>query len=799
MLENEAAGGGGEDPLHSERSNGGATNVAIMVHFGLPDFESLGYAPTQTNQAHDRRLQKCLGLRRYIHRRTGVDRLCFAWEKKKIPADTTPEEIRGLAARLKQLDHVNVLRCFEVAEDSERLYFVHEYMVAKTLTMAMDSHEQQKWSPEQVANLARECCAAVHAAERLGLRHLNLCPQRVLLPTEEGGDIRVAKVYGFGLFGTLSETLADRIHWAPEARLACHAAVTMGKKSFCRAAMGQEQARWDAWSLGFVLYSAVEGRVPYTCSPDAILKSQDGFAYDLADLAARTTVDGLLTPSYTARATVAGTLKSEWFRRHWRYTTAEMEHVVRDLRAFCTEPLAKRLFGRFLVQFLDDRHLRAITRSYYVLDVDGDGVVSDADLQVLSKMVHLRHRALDEILHAMRSHRASDGLPFTSFADSLSERTIDGRALRLSFESIDEDGSEQITPAELHDTLRALDPALTMRQVIGHIDAVEAEAAASEDDAGTGGAGGHAGHVGTSQDHALDYLEYCSLFPMRIERLKALEKRTMEARSLAEEMRARFHSVEDGVKEFVERLETVQQEIHDKKGAALDHLHGDRHRIEAVKTLRDSLQLAESSLQHAPGPHQHLDVLTHDRAKARRDVSLAKPSRRKKEGEYELVLGFDDFLQEKVADQDWIKLLHNELKLMTQATGKRERHRLTDADYLSVYQHAGIAECKLKRAMEWTRAQADEYEAFVEALRGEESLLPSIPLSSRGLQKRNDTESSGLMAGVDVAVAAAVALVGMGGIGTHRAWDSELNPFRRLCGQRGLELPHAPGLVSREG
>merc|ERR1719498_1037236 len=62
------------------------------------------------------------------------------------------------------------------------------------------------------------------------------------------------------------------------------------------------------------------------------------------------------------------------------------------------------------------------------------------------------------------------------FAECMAEDVIDGRALRHAFESLDDDGSEEISPEELFAELHDLDNDVTMEQILEHVAIAEKNA-----------------------------------------------------------------------------------------------------------------------------------------------------------------------------------------------------------------------------------------------------------------------------------------------------------------------------------
>merc|ERR1719491_1484442 len=136
-------------------------------------------------------------------------------------------------------------------------------------------------------------------------------------------------------------------------------------------------------------------------------------------------------------------LYNPWIRRRWKPPPYSAQTFC-SLETFCLSPLPKRLFGRFLVKFLDAEHMRTVATRFYSLDTHGDGAVDAKDLRQACKDADRPASAVDTITKWMVGE-GSTLIPLSKFAESMAEEVIDGKALRHSFESLDDDGSEAVS------------------------------------------------------------------------------------------------------------------------------------------------------------------------------------------------------------------------------------------------------------------------------------------------------------------------------------------------------------------
>jgi len=723
-----------------------------LERFGLPGLAELGYVLLDDDALtrDDLRIRKILGLRVAVQRRLAVERFCYIIEKSDLPMDISKHEVKSTATKLTELDHVNILRCFGVAEDDDNIYFLYEKMQCRTLQHAIESKRHVKWTLEQKMNLGRGVCAALaHAWNKANLQHLTLNLSSVLLPCDENDSVEFPKVFGIGLCGVFRSEDGDNPIWAPELRTLAIVAKQQRRKNFIGHTTPVERIKWDSWALGTLMYATIEGHLPYTKCEIQDMEIAPKFTE--ADKEAQNMIELLLYVNPNRRSTATQALKDKSFRKYWRFGTQEIAEAMCKVEAFCQCSLAKRMFGRFLVHFMDDRCMRRVAHTFYILDVDGDGVVSAMDLQAAARLAELPKEVPDIICSCLGENGA---ISIWGFADSLAEETIDSRALRLAFESIDEDGSEQITPPELFEALSPLSSELTLEQVVHHIAEVEGLAEDADDSA---------------QDHVLDFAEFAQLFPERTRLMKELQARATQAAEASNELQDRFSSVQGDVKEWISKMEGVKQQMNHLKGLVLERFRGEEKRHEALDNLKTQLKLADSSFRHVPAPSGEV---THMRTST---VAKTKSVRRRSVNNHknEILLGFDTFCKDHASDESWGALLTKETKALASTASKKGKARLNEPDYLASYFAVETAVEKLTDALTWTKGQFEEYESFCDAFSHLEAPLPAVSRATRGLKERTN-EPEELVSPSARAAAAAVAISG--------------NPLSCLCGGGSLRL-----------
>ncbi|WP_416901126.1 protein kinase domain-containing protein [Micromonospora echinospora] len=176
------------------------------------------------------------------------------------PPSLTDEERREMRERslrearaIARLNHINVVRIFDVLRTDGDPWIVMEYVPSKSLqdTLAEDGPV----SASRAVEIGLGVLGALKAAHKAGVMHRDVKPGNVLL----GDDGRVV-LTDFGLATIPGDPNVTRT------------GMVLGSPAYIapeRARDGTAGPEADLWSLGATLYAAVEGKSPYA-RPSAI-------------------------------------------------------------------------------------------------------------------------------------------------------------------------------------------------------------------------------------------------------------------------------------------------------------------------------------------------------------------------------------------------------------------------------------------------------------------------------------------------------------------------------------------------
>jgi calcium-dependent protein kinase len=158
---------------------------------------------------------------------------------------------------LKNLDHPNILRLYEVFEDKKYIYLVTEFCQGGELFDEIIA--RGKFNERDAAVIIKQLLSAISYCHSKKVSHRDLKPENILIDNKETLQIKLID------FGT-SQRFEDEENMELVLGTAYYIAPEVLK--------GHYDEKCDIWSIGVILYILLSGEPPFPGSDDKeILKS----------------------------------------------------------------------------------------------------------------------------------------------------------------------------------------------------------------------------------------------------------------------------------------------------------------------------------------------------------------------------------------------------------------------------------------------------------------------------------------------------------------------------------------------
>jgi len=359
---------------------------------------------------------------------------------------------------LAKLDHPNILKLYELYEDSFRYYVVSELLTGGELFDYVVSIGHL--SETAAARIMEQILSAVSYCHDNHIVHRDLKPENLLLeaPTSSPEDANV-KLIDFGtssLFSSgtqLRQRLGTPYYIAPEV-------LSMDYNEKC-----------DVWSCGVIMYILLSGYPPFGGKNDEeiLAKVRTGrFNFAHAEFKsvsdeAKTLIRKMLVMNTTQRVSAAEALRDPWiqtYRQKARLLPQDNQVLdsLEKLKVFRAETKLKQAVLTFIAsQIVADGETKHMKEVFKSIDTDGNGRLSKEEL-IAAYSQSMPEEEARATVEAVMSKVDADKNGFIDYSEfclaTTSEKVLLSKGnMESAFRMFDKDGSGSITVAELREML----------------------------------------------------------------------------------------------------------------------------------------------------------------------------------------------------------------------------------------------------------------------------------------------------------------------------------------------------------
>ncbi|CAG9324500.1 unnamed protein product [Blepharisma stoltei] len=354
---------------------------------------------------------------------------------------------------LKKLDHPNIIKVFEVYQDTRYLCIVTELCTGGELFDRIK--EANPFTENQAARYMLDMVSAVKYCHEAGIVHRDLKPENLLLENKKP-DARLKLID----FGTSK-------HFEPKEKMKHF----IGTSYYVAPEVisGSYDSKCDVWSLGVILYIMLSGYPPFNGRSDEEIYKK----IQKAPLSFRSTngnwnnvaketkdfIKLLLTKDPAKRPDITEVYNNDWLQSRANNRVEDIpvsKESLELLSSFNTQSKLQRATMTFIAsQLVSNDEIAHLRDTFQSLDENGDGKLSTSELKNgFSKLPG--HINID--VNEMMNQLDADGNGFIDYTEFLTaainwSKTLNKERLLAAFKHFDKDGSGKISLEELREAL----------------------------------------------------------------------------------------------------------------------------------------------------------------------------------------------------------------------------------------------------------------------------------------------------------------------------------------------------------
>jgi calcium-dependent protein kinase len=386
---------------------------------------------------------------RIKNRTTGEIRACKQLSKSNIKdLDKFNREIDILI----KTDHPNIIKLYEVFEDSRFLFLVMEECNGGELFEKIMKHIETKkmYSEKEAAKIFKQMMSAIAYCHSNKICHRDLKPENILYSSEDENSL--IKVIDFGLSriwkGKNMTTKVGTAYYVSPEVLA-----------------GKYDERCDIWSAGVILYILLSGEPPFNGHNDneiyrRICKMTFTFPENkwmLISKEAKELISMMLSPE-DQRPTATQVLEHPWFFSVDSFEEKELDINIDKFVKYVHTNKLKKVVLTFIASRLKDNEVAHLREIFELFDINKDGSITYEELEEGLMKLNIDCGNVKEIFNSMDTDK-SGRIDYTEFlAATLDEKVyLKERRLFEVFSAFDKDESGTISKDELIKLLKLED------------------------------------------------------------------------------------------------------------------------------------------------------------------------------------------------------------------------------------------------------------------------------------------------------------------------------------------------------
>ncbi|CAK58560.1 unnamed protein product (macronuclear) [Paramecium tetraurelia] len=389
------------------------------------------------------------------HKKTGQQRAMKQIQKKKILKEQE-DAMFSEVALLKDMDHQNIVKLFELYQDSQNYYLVTEYLNGGELLDKLT--KLSTFNERTAADYMKQVLSALSYCHAQNIIHRDMKPSNIMLASPDPKS--PIKVIDFGtakkqLSGeSQTQVIGTPLYIAPE----------VIDKNYTE--------KCDIWSCGVILYQILTGKFPFDVKVQSLqqlfnnIKSGkynfNSKEFTSLSFEAQNLIKSMLQLDPKKRPSASEILNDPWIKEKAKEDKISLD-VMNDLGKFHNESNMRAAILQLIAgEMMTNEEKDQLNQTFQSMDKNKDGQLSKEELvQAYSQVFNdeLKAKHLVEDIFTQIDQNNSGKISYTEFlvASSKQNTILSKTKIDQAFKMFDKDGNGQITKQELQDIMCGVD------------------------------------------------------------------------------------------------------------------------------------------------------------------------------------------------------------------------------------------------------------------------------------------------------------------------------------------------------
>ena len=424
------------------------------VKFGRNTFVDKSKSPIMENYDVVKQLGKggYAKVYRIKNKKTGELRACKQLSKLNIE---NLEKFQREIEILKNADHPNIIKLYEIYESNNNFYLVMEECKGGELFDKIIEHidNDEMYSEKEAAEIIFQIISAVEYCHKKGICHRDLKPENLLYLKKGQEKDNPLKVIDFGLSRDtnmkkiLSSKVGTAYYVSPE--------ILSGKYN----------EKCDIWSCGVILYVLLAGDPPFNGPSDGVIYSKikkmkftfPPNRFDKISNEAKDLLNHMLAPE-NERYTASQVIAHPWFKIVKEKPLEKLNFKTEFLKEYINSNQLKKIVLLFVASRLSESEINNLKEVFKAFDKDNDGQINYKEFEQGLKQLKcdkLNENEIHSYFTAIDTDK-NGKIDYTEFLAATLEQKSFLKEERLyeAFSMLDKDHNGKITKDEIMSVLK---------------------------------------------------------------------------------------------------------------------------------------------------------------------------------------------------------------------------------------------------------------------------------------------------------------------------------------------------------